>query len=133
MPRAASRVTLFCPLYYAQEIIAASPGTSITLIEDLNKESAGFDFVSTTPSDTTLTLNGTPYNRFVAIKYKPFKYVGPKDDTYTFKEGEIGFKGYYEGSHALKLVVGGPAVPEPTSGTLSLLVLACLCARRRRK
>ena len=118
----------------AQELIAASAGSPITLIQDLNKESGGFKFFNTTPAGTTLKLNGVGYNETVELDGVSFTYVGPQEDTYTFKAGEIGFTGYYTGSHNLSLVAKAPApVPEPTTGTLSLLALAGLCARRRRK
>lgn len=42
--------------------------------------------------------------------------------------------GYYSGSTSNAVYFNlGEAVPEPTTGTLSLLALAALCARRRRK
>ena len=120
----------------AQAIVASSAGTPITLIEDLNKDCLGFNFYGgISPSDTTLLLNGVGaggYNKPVVLDGVEFTYVGPQEDGYTFKEGEIGFTGYYEGSHALKLVVGGGSVPEPTTGSLSLLALAGLCIRRRK-
>ena len=118
----------------AQAIVAASAGSPITLIQDLNMESAGFCFWGgISPSDTTLKLNGKGYNETVVLGGVQFTYVGPKESNYTFKAGEIGFTGYEEGSHALKLVANGKPTPEPTTGTLSLLALAGLCARRRRK
>ena len=118
----------------AQSIVAASTGKAITLIHDITKDSPGFVFINgASPSNTTLTLNGKGYNETVELGGVQFTYVGPKEDTYTFKAGEIGFTGYYTRSHALNLVVGGGSVPEPTTGTLSLLALAGLCARRRRK
>ena len=112
----------------AQTVVAASAGKPITLIQDLNMESAGFYLADS----TILKLNGAVAGQTVNMNGVQFKYIGPQSDTYTFKEGEIGFKGYYEGSHNLSLVVGG-SVPEPTTGSLSLLALAGLCARRRRK
>ena len=118
----------------AQAIVAASTGKAITLIHDITKDSPGFAFTSgASPSNTTLTLNGVGYNQTVEMGGVQFTYVGPKESDYTFKAGEIGFTGYYAGSHALNLVVGGGSVPEPTTGSLSLLALAGLCARRRRK
>ena len=117
----------------AQSVVAASTGKSITLIQDLNEDSEGFCFWGTEPSDTTLKLNGKGYNETVVLGGVQFTYVGPKASDYTFQEGEIGFTGYKDCSHALNLVVGGGSVPEPTTGTLSLLALAGLCARRRRK
>ena len=118
----------------AQAVVAASAGTPITLIEDLNKDCAGFSFYGgISPSDTTLKLNGAVAGGTVVLGGVQFTYVGPQADGYTFQEGEIGFTGYYHGSHALNLVVGGKPTPEPTTGTLSLLALAGLCARRRRK
>ena len=116
----------------AQSVVAASAGKTITLIHDITKDSPGFGGL-VAPSMTTLTLNGVGYNQTVEMGGVQFTYVGPQEDTYTFKAGEIGFTGYYAGSHALNLVVGGGSVPEPTTGTLSLLALAGLCARRRRK
>lgn len=113
----------------AQGIIAASAGKPITLIQDLNMESAGFCLADS----TTLKLNGAVAGETVVLDGVSFTYVGPQEDGYTFKEGEIGFTGFYHGSHNLSLVVGGGSVPEPTTGTLSLLALAGLCARRRRK
>ena len=122
----------------AQSVVAASAGKTITLIQDLNMASQGFNFcfLNAEPSDTTLLLNGVGaggYNKPVVLNGVEFTYVGPKESDYVFKAGEIGFTGYYEHSHALNLVVGGGSVPEPTTGTLSLLALAGLCARRRRK
>ena len=117
----------------AQAVVAASAGTPITLIEDLNKDCRGFSFYyDGPPSMTTLKLNGAVAGGTVVLGGVSFTYVGPQEDTYTFQEGEIGFTGYYDGSHALKLVVGGKPTPEPTTGTLSLLALAGLCIRRRK-
>ena len=113
----------------AQELITASAGTPITLIQDLAMARAGF-YVA---SGTTLKLNGAGYGETVSMGGVEFTYVGPKDSDYAFKAGEIGFTGYYEGSHNLSLVANGKPTPEPTTGTLSLLALAGLCARRRRK
>lgn len=117
----------------AQTVVAASAGKAITLIEDLNKESDGFYFWGTFPSETTLKLDGAVAGQTVNMNGVSFTYVGPKASDYTFKAGEIGFTGYEHGSYALNLVVGGSPTPEPTTGTLSLLALAGLCARRRRK
>ncbi len=118
----------------AQAIVAASAGTPITLIRDLNEGDKGLTFFGgASPSNTTLKLNGVGYNETVELDGVSFTYVGPKAADYVFQTGEIGFTGYEEGSHALNLVVGGGSVPEPTTGTLSLLALAGLCARRRRK
>ena len=112
----------------AQAIVAASAGTPITLISDLNEGCKGFS-----TNLITLTLNGAVAGGTVEMGGVSFTYVGPQESDYTFKAGEIGFTGYYKGSHALNLVVGGKPTPEPTTGTLSLLALAGLCARRRRK
>ena len=118
----------------AQTVVAASAGTPITLIQDLSTKSTGFNFYGdATPSNTTLTLNGVESGNPVVLNGVQFTYVGPQEDTYTFQEGEIGFTGYYTGSHNLSLVANGKPTPEPTTGTLSLLALAGLCARRRRK
>ena len=118
----------------AQAIVAASAGKTITLIHDITKDSPGFGFAKgVSPSNTTLTLNGAGYNETVVLGGVSFTYVGPKAADYVFQTGEIGFTGFETGSHALNLVVGGGSVPEPTTGTLSLLALAGLCARRRRK
>lgn len=117
----------------AQSVVAASAGKSITLIEDLDKDCMGFCFMGgMSPSDTTLTLNGVESGNPVALGGVQFTYVGPQSSDYTFKEGEIGFTGYENGSHALKLVANGKPTPEPTTGTLSLLALAGLCIRRRK-
>ncbi len=117
----------------AQGIVAASAGSPITLIEDLNKESKGFAFWNTTPEQTTLTLNGVAPGGKVDMGGVQFTYVGPKGNDYDFQTGQIGFTGYENGSHALNLVVGGSPTPEPTTGTLGLLALAALSARRRKK
>ena len=119
----------------AQAVVAASAGTPITLIQDLNEASKGFHFYGgVSPSNTTLTLNGAVAGGTVVLDGVSFTYVGPQSSDYTFLKGEIGFTGYEEGSHALNLVVGNATpTPEPTTGTLSLLALAGLCARRRRK
>ena len=118
----------------AQAIVAASAGSPITLIKDLNTGNDGFTFLNdATPSNTTLTLNGVVAGETVNMNGVQFTYVGPQSSDYAFKEGEIGFTGYYQGSHALNLVANGKPTPEPTTGSLSLLALAGLCARRRRK
>ena len=117
----------------AQSVVAASAGTPITLIQDLNGASEGFSFYGgISPSDTTLKLNGVESGNPVELGGVQFTYVGPQSSGYTFKAGEIGFTGYENGSHALNLVVGGKPTPEPTTGTLSLLALAGLCIRRRK-
>ena len=117
----------------AQAVVAASAGTPITLIEDLNKDCRGFNFYyDGPPSMTTLKLNGAVAGETVVLDGVSFTYVGPKESDYVFQTGEIGFTGYEEGSHALKLVANGKPTPEPTTGTLSLLALAGLCARRRK-
>lgn len=116
----------------AGTLIAASAGKPITLIQDLNMDSLGFCFAWTTPADSTLAINGKVSGETVVMNGVPFKYVGPQPDDYHFRSGEIGFTGYYDGSHALKLVVGDD-LPEPTTGTLSLLALAALAARRRKR
>lgn len=113
----------------AQAIVAASAGKTITLIHDITKDSPGF---GGGPSNNPLTLNGAVAGGTVVLDGVSFTYVGPKASDYTFQEGEIGFTGYEKGSHALNLVVGGGSVPEPTTGTLSLLALAGLCIRRRK-
>ena len=116
----------------AQAIIAASNGTPITLIKDLNTENDGFNFCGGDPDLNTFTLNGVEPGKPVEMNGVQFTYVGPQADDYTFKAGEIGFTGYYLCSHALKLVANGKPTPEPTTGTLSLLALAGLCIRRRK-
>ncbi len=113
----------------AQTVVAASAGTPITLIQDLVMTDDNGFYV---PSYTTLTLNGAVAGETVVLNGVQFTYVGPKADGYTFQEGEIGFTGFYEGSHALKLVANGKPTPEPTTGSPSLLALAGLCARRRK-
>ena len=119
----------------AQAVVAASAGTPITLISDLNEANKGFRFFGDiSPSDTVLKLNGAVAGGTVVLDGVSFTYVGPKESDYVFQTGEIGFTGYYDGSHALKLAHGGGLpTPEPTTGSLSLLALAGLCARRRRK
>ena len=112
----------------AQTVVAASAGKAITLIEDLNMRSGGFSVAPT----ATFTLNGAVVGQTVNMNGVQFTYVGPQSSDYAFKEGEIGFTGYAQGSRNLSLVVGG-SVPEPTTGTLSLLALVALAARRRRK
>ena len=113
----------------AQAVVAASAGTPITLIQDLDEDCKGFRVYN----EVNFQLNGKVSGETVVLNGVQFTYVGPKADGYTFQEGEIGFTGFYEGSHNLSLVANAPAVPEPTTGTLSLLALAGLCARRRRK
>ena len=112
----------------AQTVVAASAGKAITLIQDLDMTSNGFDVAI----GTLLSLNGAGPGDTIDMNGVQFKYVGPQASDYVFQPGEIGFTGYYSGSHNLSLVVGG-SVPEPTTGSLSLLALAGLCARRRRK
>ena len=107
--------------------IPADSGMEKTLIS-----SDGMVFRDCSPEQTTIKLNRAGYGEALDIGGIPYTYVGPKPDEYVFMSGEIGFTGYYEGSRALKLVVVG-AIPEPATGALSLLALAALAARRRRK
>lgn len=67
-------------------------------------------------------------------------FIGAKDDTYSgYKISLLDEKGNTTGSAVLQYNADGSvtleaaAVPEPTSATLSLLALAALAARRRRK
>ena len=114
----------------AQQLIVSTPSFQHTLI---STNEAGMHFMNfITPEDTIIKLNGANYGETVELGGVSFTYVGPKPDDYVFMNGEIGLTGYYESSRGLKLVVG-PSVPEPTTGTLSLLALAALAARRRRK
>ena len=113
----------------AQTVVAASAGKAITLIQDLAMASKGFSVAPT----ATLKLNGAVAGETVVLDGVSFTYVGPQSSDYTFKEGEIGFTGYENGSHNLSLVANGKPTPEPATGSLSLLALAGLCARRRRK
>ena len=112
----------------AQTVVATSAGKAITLIQDLAMGSPGFSLDPT----STLKLNGAVAGDTVDMNGVQFTYVGPQASDYTFKAGEIGFTGYAQRSHNLSLVVGG-SVPEPTTGSLSLLALAGLATRRRRK
>ncbi len=113
----------------AEAVVAASTGTPITLIQDLNTQGRGFS----SNDSVTLQLNGKVSGETVEMGGLQFTYVGPKADDYVFQTGEIGFTGYYGGSHNLSLVHGGGLpTPEPTTGSLSLLALAGLCIRRRK-
>ena len=102
---------------------------------------------SGSPLDFDVRLNGQEAGVFI----DGYKYVGYVKDPGDVQNGEIaviplsttstGYDGLMPGwnGQALSLVakpqVGwdAPSVPEPTTGTLSLLALAGLCARRRRK
>lgn len=116
----------------AQSIISSSPDFSLSLFTLSGK---GIEFYgdSHNPGTTNLKLQNVEAGNKVSIDGVEYTYVGPKDDEYVFMQGEIGFTGYQQGSFAINLVAKAPAVPEPATGSLSLLALAGLCARRRRK
>ena len=63
-----------------------------------------------------------------------YTYVGAVENTDELKDGEFGY--IYTNTDSVDtvaLAVKGLSVPEPTTATLSLLALAGLAARRRRK
>ena len=86
----------------------------------------------------------------VKDQHGPVQFFGKEaDNTVQLGDSEVKFMGLVDalsdlamnqvgvvwGSNDMTLVgkVGGKPTPEPTTGTLSLLALAGLCARRRRK
>ncbi len=90
---------------------------------------------------TTISLSGTTADAFVdgTTLFSGVSSTGWTDSQVTLDFGN-GSTGLYnltlsEGNVLATAVptTGGDAVPEPTTATLSLLALAGLCARRRRK
>ena len=75
---------------------------------------------------TSLVLNGTTYDSTARVAYNPvdleevFAFDGLQEDKYQL---------HYSGGELFASL----SVPEPATATLSLLALAGLCARRRRK
>ncbi len=117
----------------AQSLISTAPNVTVPLIT-IETEGKGFLFYDTNPTTTTLKLQGVAQGGQVSMNGVQYTYVGAQEDGYNFQAGEIGFTGYKAGSCVLNLVAKAPdPVPEPATGTLSLLALGALAARRRRK
>ena len=92
-----------------------------------------YDVVFTGNSGIALTLGDADISEVVL-------FTGAKEDTYSgYKVALLDEKGNSTGTAVLEyndngtVTLGTAAVPEPTTATLSLLALAALAARRRRK
>jgi len=92
-----------------------------------------YDVVFTGNSSIALTLGDADISEVVL-------FTGAKDDTYSgYKVALLDEEGNSTGTAVLEynedgtVTLGAAAVPEPTTATLSLLALAALAARRRRK
>lgn len=92
-----------------------------------------YDVVFTGNSGIALTLGDADISEVVL-------FTGAKEDTYSgYKVALLDEEGNSTGTAVLEynedgtVTLGAAAVPEPTTATLSLLALAALAARRRRK
>lgn len=92
-----------------------------------------YDVVFTGNSSIALTLGDADISEVVL-------FTGAKEDTYSgYKVALLDEEGNSTGTAVLEynedgtVTLGAAAVPEPTTATLSLLALAALAARRRRK
>ena len=104
-------------------------GGDITLAPNFNQLYPGEILIQGLAKGSQITLVGT-------TKKTTLTYVGRfNTDVTTINPGEIAWKNDYNTSslHLLAQLNGSPVpVPEPTTGTLSLLALAGLCMRRRK-
>lgn len=106
-------------------------GTSLTL--DLSAESLIY-------SEGKLSINGAPVGNWLAVSFSdgtPVSFDKNLPVTLTFSSvpelSGVRLHGYYDGSSQKADVVYFRVIPEPATATLSLLALAALCSRRRRK
>lgn len=81
-----------------------------------------------------LTLNEVEYGGQVELGGTMFTYKAPIASPGELQAGEIAFMGFADSSPQLSIVAKSAVspVPEPATGTLSLLALAALAARRRK-
>lgn len=112
---------------YAQSLLGYTftPGGNITLSLVNVLSDGSFEAMqqwstpSALPADTEITLGSFYYDRYAATPHKLY------DGELTQSEMESALKAIVDPS--------SPSVPEPTTATLSLLALAGLAARRRRR
>ncbi|MBQ2814704.1 MAG: PEP-CTERM sorting domain-containing protein [Akkermansia sp.] len=83
----------------------------------------------TDPNDDTKTIEHWDDNP--TLSFTPIEISTDDELTFTLKVSESDSKGCYVGLTGITFST--PTVPEPTTATLSLLALAGLAARRRRK
>lgn len=108
---------------------AQDGGGMVTLAPKFNQLGPGPVSIEGIAVGNTVTLVGTSQKA-------SFTYVGRKTGLDEIQEGEIAWLNKYN-TTSLNLIAklnGAPIpVPEPTTGTLGLLALSALAARRRRK
>lgn len=110
------------------DTFAQDEGGMVTLAPKFNQLGPGPVSIEGIAEGGTVTLVGTS-------QQATFTYVGRKTGLDEINEGEIAWLNKYN-TTSLNLIAklkGSPVpVPEPTTGTLSLLALAGLCMRRRK-
>lgn len=111
------------------ETFAQEGGGTVTLAPKFNQLGPGPVYIQEIAEGNTVTLVGTSQKA-------SFTYVGRKTGLDEIQEGEIAWLNKWN-TTSLNLIAklnGAPIpVPEPTTGTLGLLALSALAARRRRK
>ena len=112
------------------DVFSQEGGGDITLAPKSNQYEPGEILIQGLAKGSQITLVGT-------TKKTTLTYVGRfNTDVKKIGAGEIAWKNDYNTSslHLVAMLDSAPLpVPEPTTGSLSLLALAALAARRRRK
>ena len=104
-------------------------GIKIKLEGDIvNALYSGTEKVTLFSGIDSLSMGGTTYDPSASVAYTPVD-ITSIFDIENMEEGRYNL--YYEGGELFAELTA--AVPEPATATLSLLALAGLCARRRRK
>ena len=112
-----------------------SLGSQLTLqgsvVEDLGNLAPGSGEVILFSGVDTLELGGEKYN--VGAEALTAASGVKLSEVFRSDSDSVDLEDYYIGFNANGDVYAGLIVPEPATATLSLLALAGLCARRRRK
>ena len=121
------------PVSATETAYTLSLGSQLTLqgsvVEDLGNLAPGSGEVILFSGVDTLELGGEKYN----VGAEALTAASGVKLSEVFRSDSVDLEDYYIGFNANGDVYAGLIVPEPATATLSLLALAGLCARRRRK